>query len=135
MPPSNLFVRKLLTIGATAVGGFAASALYAAPADEQAHREAVAQARSGLYRESLETLERLARQHIEQPRYFYDYILVLNWAGRDAEVLRIAEQVPPRAPAYVHEAIGRSARNLSKHAIAATHFRYAMAVAPDALGQ
>ncbi|MFN0299607.1 MAG: poly-beta-1,6 N-acetyl-D-glucosamine export porin PgaA [Burkholderiales bacterium] len=133
MPPSISLARRLLGIGASAVTGLAASALYAAPADQEAHREAVAQARAGSYGESLQTLERLARQHIDQPRYFYDYILVLNWAGRDAEVLGIAERVPPRAPAYVHEAIGRAACNLGKHAIAATRFRYAMAASPEAL--
>ncbi len=133
MPPSNSFVRRLLRSGAFAVTGLAASALYAAPADEEAHREAVAKARSGSYRESLETLERLVRHRVDQPRYFYDYVLVLNWAGRDEEVLGLAERVPPQAPAYVHEAIGRAARNLGKHAIAAARFRYAMAVAPDAL--
>lgn len=133
MPRSNSFARRLLFISASTITGLAASALYAAPADEEAHREAVAKARSGSFRESLEALERLVQRHANQLRYFYDYLLVLNWAGRNEQVLELAERVPPRAPAFVHEAIGRSARNLGKHAIAAARFRYAMAIEPDAL--
>src|SRR5690606_3907397 len=61
-----------------------------------------------------------------------DQIVVLGWAGRDEEALsRAAGLDLARAPAYVLEGIGRSARNLQRFDLAHSAYRRSLAAHPD----
>ena len=83
------------------------------------HSDAVAAARAGRFDEALPALGDLVEAHPHSDRYRHDYAVVLGWAGRDAEALTQAERIDrERAPAYVLEGLGRSARNLGQATLA-----------------
>jgi len=125
--------RRTRLLAALALAGLVSTTAMASPQDDAAHKEAIEQARAGAYRPALATLEQLWRTNISEPRYFHDYIVVLVWARRDVEALALASRVVPEAPAYVHEALGLAARNVGKTREAETHFRHALATAPESL--
>lgn len=85
---------------------------FAKPSDEALYRQALQQARQGQFVMALPELERLANEHPTRKKYLYDYLQVLSWAGRDDQVLTEADKLDlKRAPAFVLEAIAKSARN------------------------
>ncbi len=95
------------------------------------HEAAVALARSGDYAKALAALERLAGEHPDDRRIAFDRIVVLGWAGRDAEALARASGLDlAGAPAYVLESIGRSARNLKRFDLAESVYRRSVSAHP-----
>lgn len=86
--------------------------------DEQ-YEAALALAREGQFTPALEILGTLSAQHPETLRLLYDYLAVLGWAERDAEVLALANRIDlASAPPYVLETIGKSARNTRSYGLA-----------------
>lgn len=85
---------------------------------------AVALARSGDHANALAVLDRLAAAHPDDRGIAFDRIVVLGWAGRDAEALVRASGLDlTGAPAYVLEGIGRSARNQKQFDLAESLYR------------
>lgn len=109
-------------------------AMLACPAAAQApdsHEAAIALARGGDYANALAALDRLAAGRPDDRRIAFDRIVVLGWAGRDAEALARASGLDlAGAPAYVLEAIGRSARNLKRFDLAESVYRRSAALHP-----
>jgi biofilm PGA synthesis protein PgaA len=110
----------------------AARAAAGAPLPDEAFAQAVAAARAGRFDEALPTLAALAAAHPGADRYRYDYAVVLGWAGRHAEALEQGAGIDrARAPAYVLEALGKSARSLGRSAEAAEILATAVRRFPD----
>jgi len=111
------------------------SVLVACPAAAQAPdslEAAVALARSGDYANALAALERLATAQPGDRQILFDTIVVLGWAGRDAEALARASGLDlAGAPAYVLEGIGRSARNLQRFDLAESVYRRSATMYPE----
>lgn len=103
----------------------------AAAQGPDAHEAAIALARSGDYANALAALARLAGEHPDDRRIAFDRIVVLGWAGRDAEALARASGLDlAGAPAYVLEGIGRSARNLKRFELAESVYRRSVSAHP-----
>ena len=110
---------------ALAIGPVAAQAI-------DARGAAIELARSGEYAGALAALERLAAQRPDDRGLVFDQIVVLGWAGRDAEALSRADGLDlAHAPAYVLEGIGRSARNVKRFDLAHTVYRQSLDAHPD----
>ena len=108
---------------------FGSASLMAQP---DPHAAAVAQARAGDHAGALAALESLAAQRPGDRAIAFDRIVILGWAGRDAEALALAGGLDiAGAPAYVLEAIGRSARNQKRFELARSVYRRSLAAAPD----
>lgn len=101
---------------------------------DKAHRQAVELARAGQHEEALERLRPLAEQADRDAPVRYDYITVLSWAGQDAQAVAASEQADmTAAPAYVLEAVARSARNLGRHEQAVRLYEQAVQQDPEEL--
>ncbi|HMM50383.1 MAG TPA: poly-beta-1,6 N-acetyl-D-glucosamine export porin PgaA [Burkholderiaceae bacterium] len=111
------------------------SMLVAYPAAAQgpdSHEAAIALARSGDYANALAALERLAAARPHDLRIGFDRIVVLGWAGNDAQALARASGLDlAGAPAYVLESIGRSARNLKRFDLAESVYRRSVSAHPE----
>lgn len=95
--------------------------------DEQEYRQALQLARNGRHDQALERLAALVQRHPDDKRYLYDYIVVLGWAERDRDALTAAAGLElAQTPAYVLEALGRSARNEREFARAIEIYRAAL---------
>lgn len=96
---------------------------------ENTYHQALESAYRGQYDTSLSLLGKIAAK---QPRYRFDYIQILGWAGRDREVLEAVEALDPgQVPAYVLETAGRSARNLGRLQLSERLFRRAVSRFPN----
>ncbi len=105
-----------------------------AAAAEVRHRQAVELARTGRAEAALEILRPLHEADPQNPRITYDYLVVLGWAGRDAEAVQLAPVISAdEAPAYVLEALGKSFRNLGRFREAEEIYRRGAARFPSHL--
>lgn len=113
----------LMLVGLPAGASFAASAA--------AQERAVSLARAGEFNEALAILSELHRQSPDSQAVTYDYLSVLGWAGRDGEVVALADRLPlDLAPAYVLEAVGKSLRNTRRFEEATALYGRALARFP-----
>ncbi len=95
------------------------------------HQEALGFARAGESERALAQLSLLRAHFPERPQYYYDYIAILGWEERDAEVLQHADQLElEQLPPYVLETIGKSARNLKRYDFAVQAYQAAVQRAP-----
>ena len=102
------------------------SALHAeSPPRLQQHDQALQMHRAGDPAAAADLLMELHRQYPSEQRILYDLIAALSAAGRDAEALGLRDEVGADAPAYVHEALGRAARNLRDYPLAVELYRQA----------
>jgi len=111
-----------------------AALVVAAPlfASRDEHSEAVAQARRGDFATALPTLERLARTDGGDRRHLHDYLVVLGWAGRHADAVTAADTADlGGAPAYVLEAVARSAREVQRFDLSRSLFLQSIRRHPD----
>jgi len=93
---------------------------------DENHAAALALAREGKLPAALDMLSNLAAQNPETLRLLYDYIAVLGWAERDAEVVAQASRIDlASAPPYVLETLGKSARNTRNFPLAMDAYRRA----------
>lgn len=107
------------------------SALHAETAPRlQQHNEALQMHRAGDPAAAAELLMELHRQYPAEQRILYDLIAALSSAGQDKETLGLADKVGEDAPAYVYEALGRSARNLRDYPLAVDFYRKAVRQSP-----
>lgn len=121
---------RLTALAAALCAALSANAAFAQVADP--HAAAVARARAGDHAGALAELDALAAQRPGDRAVLFDRIVVLGWAGRDAEALARASGLDlAGAPAYVYEALGRSARNLKRYELAQSLYRRSMALHPD----
>ncbi|HLS55928.1 MAG TPA: tetratricopeptide repeat protein, partial [Zeimonas sp.] len=122
-----------LRAGALALSLCSALAIGPVPAQaSDAHGAAIELARGGEHAAALAALERLAAERPEDLGLVFDQVVVLGWAGRDEEALfRAAGLDLARAPAYVLEGIGRSARNLKRFDLAHSVYRRSLDAHPD----
>ena len=101
------------------------------PVTEAEYKQLIELARGGDYDRAIRRLGVLAKEFPGELRFLYDYITVLGWAGRDEQVL---EQLPAididDAPAYVTDAIGKSARNRRRYDTAIRIYRSALKKQP-----
>ncbi|MCC6303501.1 MAG: poly-beta-1,6 N-acetyl-D-glucosamine export porin PgaA [Gammaproteobacteria bacterium] len=103
-----------------------------AAAPEQEYRQALQSARSGDHARALETLSALVERYPDNRQYLYDYVAVLGWAERDREALDRATALDlAAAPAYVLEALGKSARNQQEYPLAVRIYRTALERDPE----
>jgi len=98
---------------------------------EAEYKQLIELARGGDYDQALRRLVVLVKEFPREPQFLYDYITVLGWAGRDAQVL---EQLPGidinNAPAYVTDTLGKSARNQKRYDLAIQIYRSALKKQP-----
>ena len=80
------------------------------------YQQALASAKAEDYEKSLSLFKTLIAEYPENINYLSDYVQILANAGKDKEVIALAEQVPrEQVRAYVLEAIARSARNIQNY--------------------
>lgn len=104
---------------------------YAATPAEQEYRQALQLARAGKHDQALAQLAALVERYPDNRQYLYDYIAVLGWAERDRAALDAAAGLNLAAtPAYVLDALGRSARNQQEFPRAIQIYRAALEQAP-----
>nr|WP_305906522.1 poly-beta-1,6 N-acetyl-D-glucosamine export porin PgaA [Methylomarinum sp. Ch1-1]MDP4519210.1 poly-beta-1,6 N-acetyl-D-glucosamine export porin PgaA [Methylomarinum sp. Ch1-1] len=105
---------------------FFAQSVYAAAPDGVDHRyqEAIRIAREGKAEQALPILAELAEQFPQTKHYQHDYILVLFWAGKEAEIVEQANRCDINdAPLYVLESVAHAARNQQQFGLAERTFR------------
>lgn len=108
--------------------------LHAAEQDKTKYEEALQLARDGRHEAALPILKQLTEQFPETRHYLYDYITVLGWAERDTEVLSFQPRIDfERAPVYLIETFGRSARNRQDYPLAIQFYMMASHREPDRL--
>ena len=93
---------------------------------ETDYRHAMQLASEGQLTAALEVFDRVIAASPNNPRYRYDYAVVLAWAQKDAQVLQlfIADELNTLPP-YVLETIGKSARNVRRYDLAERAYRLA----------
>ncbi|HEX4325501.1 MAG TPA: poly-beta-1,6 N-acetyl-D-glucosamine export porin PgaA, partial [Burkholderiales bacterium] len=97
----------------------AAAAAELTAQESATYRNAIGEARAGKSAAALEELRSLAQRHPERSDLQYDLVVVLGWAGRDAEAMALAGGVDPAiAPAYVVEGLAGSARRQKNYTLA-----------------
>jgi biofilm PGA synthesis protein PgaA len=114
-----------------AISLFAAHAPTHLGAQPDPRAAAVAQARAGDHAGALAALESLAAQRPDDRAIAFDRIVILGWAGRDAEALALAGGLDiAGAPPWVLEAIGRSARNQKRFDLARSVYQRSLQADP-----
>ena len=114
-----------------AISLFAAFASVPLAAHPDPRAAAVAQARAGDHAGALAALESLAAQRPDDRAIAFDRIVILGWAGRDAEALALAGGLDiAGAPPWVFEAIGRSARNQKRFDLARSVYQRSLQADP-----
>ena len=84
--------------------------------------------------QALRQLEALVDKHPESKRYLFEYLQILSWTERNAELLQKAENIDPEtAPVYAIEAMAKAARGLGDYKKAETLYGWAMRKAPERL--
>lgn len=97
------------------------------PVSEAEYKRLIELARGGDYDRALRRLATLVKAFPGEPRFLYDYITVLGWAGRDEQVLEQLLRIDiDRAPAYVADTVGKSARNQRQYDTAIQIYRSAL---------
>lgn len=97
----------------------------------QSYQRALDLARAGRYEQALPQFRWLLTLAPDDKRLRGDYLVVLGWAGKDAEALAEFQRFDPASvPAYVLLAAAKSARNLKRFDQAVTLYRLAVARAP-----
>ncbi len=75
---------------------------YANSTDELAYRRAINQAHNADYSSALTTLKYLSNKHPKPNRYFYDYISILGWSGKNQLIVKHTDSISlQQAPKYV----------------------------------
>lgn len=70
--------------------------------DETTYRRAIIQAHNADYSGALASLKHLGEKYPKPNRYFYDYISILGWAGKNDQVVKESNRVSLQvAPEYV----------------------------------
>lgn len=91
------------------------------------YEQALQLAREGSHEQALAILGAFAETHPDRPRYRYDLVTVLGWAGRDRDALDAASGLDTaQTPVYALHALGKSARNVRDFALAARYYRAAL---------
>jgi len=111
MPGKTLYYRHLASIIFFSVLLSVVSKVAAAPQDspDKLYHQALEMARSGDFNRALPLLSNLSREYPRIPRYQYDYLLVLLWAGKNDQVLHLSQQIKTEtAPDYVLATIARA---------------------------
>ncbi len=99
---------------------------------ELQYEKALELAREGQHDLALSDLKQLTETFPEELRYLYDYIAVLGWAERDTKVLSFQTQIDlKKAPVYVLETFGKSARNLKDYPLAIQFYQLAIQAMPE----
>ncbi len=126
MPGKTLYYHHLASIIFFSVLLSVASKVAAAPQDspDKLYHQALEMARSGDFNRALPLLSNLSREYPRIPRYQYDYLLVLLWAGKNDQVLHLSQQIKTEtAPDYVLATIARAARNTEQFSKAERLYR------------
>lgn len=98
------------------------------------YEKALKKARKGQHDAALSDLKQLTQAFPKERRYVYDYIAVLGWAEKDAEVLSFQKKIDLKgAPVYVLETFGRSARKLKDYPLAIRYYKMATKKLPKRL--
>ena len=91
----------------------------------QAHDEAIREARSGQLPQAIALLDRLAAEVPTDLGIAWDRVVVLTWANRDAEAIRLYKQLPKdQAPDYAVAAIAGAYRDIKDYAEALDLYRH-----------
>ncbi len=102
--------------------------------DETLRYEAVMQARTGNLKDSLRTLKQLYDRNPANTLTAYDYLTVLGWAERDAEVVILADSMElDKAPLHVVDVVAKALRNHKWFEASAALYVEAMQRWPDHL--
>lgn len=104
-----------------------AFAIAAVPRDSEDHRRAVALARDGKLEPAIALLEEVRRRAPDYAPAAHDSVVILGWAGRHADALRVFDALPTPVPTYVVGSAARSARDLRDWDRALTLYRAAAA--------
>ncbi len=104
------------------------------PAPGAEHQQAIESARQGRVGPAISILTRAHRAQPDNLRVTYDYLVVLNWARRDAAVVDIFRGLDrDRTPDYVIDAAAKSYRNLRRFDQAIELYSYGRTRSPDHL--
>ncbi len=96
------------------------------------YQAALKLARQGKLEKSISIFQDILTQQPKNLRYQYDYILVLNWAGKNDEVLAETQKIAlEKAPVYVLDAVARAARNNKQFKESEKLYRLATTKLPD----
>ncbi|MBD3305374.1 tetratricopeptide repeat protein, partial [candidate division KSB3 bacterium] len=93
---------------------------------EQRYRRALAFARIGEagLEQALALFAKLVAAYPDKRTIFYDYIVVLTWAGRHEQALNLSSKLnAEEAPAYVLETLGKAARKTGRFEQAKDFYR------------
>jgi len=85
--------------------------------EKQLHQKALVLARNGGddLNQAIELFKELIIHYPNNREIFYDYLVVLTWAGKDTQALEFLDKVnTEHAPAYVLEALAKAARNIKQ---------------------
>jgi biofilm PGA synthesis protein PgaA len=102
-------------------------AVAAVSRDSEDHRRAVALARDGKLEPAIALLEDVRRRAPGYAPAAHDAVVILGWAGRHADALRMFDSLPAPVPTYVVGSAARSARDLREWDRALTLYRAAAA--------
>jgi len=94
--------------------------------DSAEHRRAVGLARDGQLEPAIALLEAVRRRSPGFAPAAHDSVVVLGWAGRHEQALRLFETLPSPVPTYVVGAAARSARDLRDYDRALALYRDAV---------
>lgn len=126
------FLRGLLLVLACTMASHAAFA--SDDAGRSLHEEALRLARAGQTDQGASMLKNLVARYPGNRGYLHDYLTVLSWSGRDANVVRQAISLDDTtAPDYTLAAIAKSARNIREYATAARYYELLLKRKPDNL--
>ncbi len=134
MPGKTLYYRHLASIIFFSVLLSVVSKVAAAPQDspDKLYHQALEMARSGDFNRALPLLSNLSREYPRIPRYQYDYLLVLLWAGKNDQVLHLSQQIKTEtAPDYVLATIARASRNTEQFSKAEGIYRTLLSRSPE----
>ncbi len=102
--------------------------------EDALRQEAVKQARGGHLEDSLQSLQQLYNRNPANRKVAYDYLTVLGWAERDAEVVILADSMElDEAPLHVVDVVAKALRNHKWFEASALLYAEAMQRWPDHL--
>ena len=126
MSRKTLFHKRLASIIFSSLIIPVSSGLWASPdkTSDTLYKQALDLARKGQFDQALPVLAGLSKQYPLVPRYQYDYLQVLLWAGKNKEVLQLSRDIKTaEAPDYALATIARAARNTKQFTRAESLYR------------
>ncbi len=125
-------IKKTLSVVIISLNLLIFTSLALANDNDTGYQTALTLAREGKLQKSISIFQDILARQPDNLRYHYDYILILNWAGKNDEVLAESQKIAlAKAPVYVLEAVARAARNKKQFKKSEKLYRLAIQKIPD----